>query len=587
MASTSVLSSFKKLFHILNVSEKRQLIMAASMAFFVALMEVITAISIALFAQSLVRPENVYMHLHKYHLIKTGFNPQQILLYMAILCGVTYLIKNVGASFDVFHQNKVIQRIGLNIKKRLLQKYMGLSYEKYITRNSSIPLSVMNTDINRAINYGLVQMMGIFSEGLVFVILIAFIVYVNPVFALVIFAVGALIALLMIKYLLPLSYRLGDNLSTSTKATNFHLVQLLHTFKEVVLAAKEAKFSKSYNEQAVTMADANCLFNVFQHFPRIIIETIFIGLFVLSVVYLCLTKQSSAHIMALMGGYLYAAFRLMPGLNRIITQLNNAKSAIKSIDMVDEEFKLNDDTLQSLQSVTDFSFTSMIRLQDVNFKYASEDRMILQHINLTISKGECVGVVGSTGSGKSTLIDLMLGLLQPTSGDITIDGKYPVNCRQWHEMIGYVPQSLNLIDDSIKANIAFGDETELVDERHIASLIKQVQLTHLVAKLEKGVETPVGERGVQLSGGERQRIAIARALYTDPDVLIFDEATSALDTETESQMMETIYSVAKDHTVIMVAHRISTLKGCDRIFVFEEGALKSVTTYDELIEETI
>jgi ATP-binding cassette subfamily C protein len=184
---------------------------------------------------------------------------------------------------------------------------------------------------------------------------------------------------------------------------------------------------------------------------------------------------------------------------------------------------------------------------------------------LEIKKGESIGIVGETGSGKSTFIDLLLGLLRPTQGIILVDKQYPVNAKQWHEKIGYVPQSIYLTDDTIEANIAFGLEADMIDAGRLLQVIKEAQLEDFVQKLPDGVQTVVGERGVRLSGGERQRIAIARALYRNPEVLIFDEATSALDTETEARLMETINAVSKDRTVIMVAHRLSTLEKCDRV----------------------
>ena len=202
------------------------------------------------------------------------------------------------------------------------------------------------------------------------------------------------------------------------------------------------------------------------------------------------------------------------------------------------------------------------------------------NFDLEIKKGECVGFVGETGSGKSTLIDIILGLLKPTAGSILIDNLYPVNSYQWHQKIGYVPQATYLIDDTIEANIAFGEKIEKIDHAHLLKVIEDAQLSSFISQLPSGVKTIVGERGIKLSGGERQRISIARALYRNPEVLIFDEATSALDNDTERRLMETIYSVSKNRTVIMIAHRLSTLNRCDRIINISHGQISDKVKQD-------
>jgi ATP-binding cassette subfamily C protein len=219
-------------------------------------------------------------------------------------------------------------------------------------------------------------------------------------------------------------------------------------------------------------------------------------------------------------------------------------------------------------------------LKDVCFRYLNTEKDALSHVSFEIKKGECIGIVGETGSGKSTLIDLILGLLRPYHGSLLIDGEYPVNAPEWHKKIGYVPQSTYLTDNSIEKNIAFGEEE--VDAEKLNFAIDAAQLRKFVDAFPQGVQTVVGERGVRLSGGERQRIAIARALYRNPEVLIFDEATSALDSETEARLMETISSVSKNRTVIMIAHRVSTLANCHRIIVMDQGKLSRSVTYSDL-----
>ena len=275
-------------------------------------------------------------------------------------------------------------------------------------------------------------------------------------------------------------------------------------------------------------------------------------------------------------------FRLMPSLNRMISQLGILKGSIPSLCKIFDEMQINRKQT-TIAKCPEFCFEKTINVECVSFHYEQSNKNILKNVSFQINRGESVGFVGKTGSGKSTLLDLILGLLKPTSGSISIDGKYPVNTKEWHHRIGYVPQAVYLTDESIAANIAFGEEE--IDVARLQKCIETAQLSELIEKLPQKAETVVGERGIRLSGGERQRIAIARALYRKPDVIIFDEATSALDNKTEKVLMETINTLTKNYTVIMVAHRVSTLKDCHRIFAVESGKVTQVEYND--IRESI
>jgi ATP-binding cassette subfamily C protein len=264
----------------------------------------------------------------------------------------------------------------------------------------------------------------------------------------------------------------------------------------------------------------------------------------------------------------------MPGLNRVINLLNAFKAAIPSIERVYKEYTTVS-AKESYVDVPEFVFEGCIELKDISFCYPNVKKNALQNISFQIKKGECIGVVGETGSGKSTLIDVLLGLLKPQKGTVLIDGKYPVGSYQWHQKIGYVPQSVYLTDDTIESNIAFGEKE--IDALRLNTAIDAAQLRKFIDQLPDAAKTFVGERGIRLSGGERQRISIARALYRNPEVLIFDEATSALDNETEARLMETINAVSQSRTVIMIAHRLTTLKDCDRIVMMDSGQANQIT----------
>ena len=430
----------------------------------------------------------------------------------------------------------------------------------------------------------MVAIASILSEGVIFLALIGMIIYMNPSLALTIFAIGGVVSVGVIKGVLPRFYRFGQKLQETALYSGQNLIQFFHAFKEIVLLGKRESFIEAYQVHARKKASIQAIQTSLNALPRMVIEILFVGLFVTTIAYLCLDQESPVQMIGILGGYLYAGFRLMPGLNRIINQLNVFKSVIPSIERVHQEYTMVA-AKENYVDVPGFQFNQNIELKDLSFKYLNTEKNALSHVYLQIQKGECVGIVGETGSGKSTLVDLILGLLKPYQGSILVDGQYPVHSYGWHQKIGYVPQSIYLTDDTIEKNIAFGEKE--LDLNRLNLAIDAAQLRKFIDALPEGAKTVVGERGIRLSGGERQRIAIARAFYRNPEVLIFDEATSALDNDTEARLMETINAVSKDRTVIMIAHRLTTLKDCHRIVVMDKGCVKQVTDYNSLQNKVV
>ncbi|MBX9804130.1 MAG: ABC transporter ATP-binding protein/permease [Alphaproteobacteria bacterium] len=576
MSTPSIYSAIQKLRSLLTREEKIKWLGIMGFALVTSLLEVLTATVIVVFAQVLNQPESGQKYLKRLGILQE-ISPGRVVLYIAMIVGAVYLIKNLVAAAEVFYQNFSIQKMNYHFKNKLLHRYAEADYGFYLTRNSSLGMQVVGGDAEQMFSAGMVSIASIISESIVFLCLISMVIYMNPSLALTIFGIGAIFSVGVAKGVLPRFYRFGLKLQEATGGAHHNLLQFLHAFKEIILLGKREAFINAFEYYSCKKSKILAIQTAVNALPRMVIEILFVGIFVTTIAFLCLEQDSPVEMMGILGGYLYAGFRLMPGLNRMINQLNIFKSVIPCIERVHHEY-MTAAAKENYIDVPNFQFKEGIRFNNMSFRYLNTKKYALSDINLEIKKGECVGIVGETGSGKSTLVDLILGLLKPSEGSILVDGKFPVHSYQWHQKIGYVPQSVYLTDDTIEANIAFGEKE--VDDSRLDRAIDAAQLRKFMNALPEGAKTIVGERGVRLSGGERQRIAIARALYRNPEVLIFDEATSALDNDTEARLMDTIHAVSQDRTVIMIAHRLSTLKDCDRILEFSGG--KCMTNNSEL-----
>lgn len=576
MKTPSIFSAIVKMRSLLSKKEKLKWIIIVSFAFCTSALEMLTAVVIVGFAQVLNRPESGQIYM-----TKLGFADNlphyHIVLFMVSICGVVYLIKNIVAAVEVFYQNFTIQKMNYHFKNKILHRYAKVDYGFYLTRNASFGLTVVGTDIEKMFSGGMISLASVLSESIIFFFLIAMLVYMKPSLAFIIFGIIVIFCFFIIKILLPQFYRFGQKLQESALHCGQTLLQFFYGFKEIVLLGKRDAFISAYQFHARKSSHIQAMQKAIDSLPRIIIEVLFVAVFVLTISIQCLRHEAPIEMIGILGGYLYVGFRLMPGLNRLINLLNSFKVAIPSIERVYEEYHTVG-VKENYIDIPNFSYEKSINFKKVNFSYQNTEKNALSLVNLEIKKGECIGIVGETGSGKSTFIDLLLGLLRPNSGEILIDNRYPVNSYQWHAKIGYVPQSLYLVDDTIEANIAFGEDAAEVNQEQLNKVIQDAQLTKFIKQLPNGVKTLVGDRGVLLSGGERQRIAIARALYRDPEVLIFDEATSALDNETEETLMKTIRVVSKNRTVIMIAHRLSTLKDCNRVIEVNSGQIVKINS---------
>jgi ABC-type multidrug transport system fused ATPase/permease subunit len=361
--------------------------------------------------------------------------------------------------------------------------------------------------------------------------------------------------------------------------------QGLGAVKDVQVLGREDWFVNEHRERQKLDAELLRRINTVQAVPRLWLEVMAMaGLAGLVAIMLATGKDVDA-IIPTVGLFAATSFKVLPSINKVVNSKQTLKVSRSTIETIHHDLDLPVG-LSSIIENSSFQFESVV-VDRLNFKYEQSEFLVLTDINLKINSGEAVGFVGQSGSGKSTLIDIMLGLLDPQSGSVSINGQSLEDVKQsWQKTIGYIPQTIFLMDDSLRRNIAIGISDNEIDEVAIVEALKSAQLEDFVASLPEGLDTVVGERGVRLSGGQRQRIGIARALYHRPSVLVLDEATSSLDTETEHGVMQAVQALQGDKTVIIVAHRLSTVEYCDRLYRLDAGRIVDEGTFDEVMNRS-
>lgn len=565
------------IFKIFNKKDKIKLVFLFALIMLLGIVEILSISLIMPFMALIANPElvNTNSYLHTAYAFLGLGSVNQFIFVLGVLVLCFLLISNTYAAIISWASLNFSFSQGHQIAKRLLTAYIKQPYVFYLTRHSSVLVKNISSEVMRMIHMVLNPFLILGKAIFVTAAILLLLFIIDPMLALIICAIlGGLYVLFSFAVRRRL-VKLGEMAISMRNRETQCLNEALQGIKDIKLLGKENSVLDEfayYSSKAASYEAENCAFGTL---PRYLLEVIAFGGILVIILYLLKIKQDITQILPLVSLYAFAGYRLMPLLQNIINSLANIRYNIPVLHLLENELKLfeNNEACVPPESIKPIVFNEKLTFKHVNYAYPSADKNIINDLSLTIYKNTTVGFVGKTGVGKTTVIDLLLGLLTPNQGEIYIDNTLLAQdtVRAWQDCIGYVSQYIYLHDTSIAKNIALGLKDEEIDLNKIQYAAKLAHIHDFIMnELPQGYQTEVGEQGVRLSGGQRQRIAIARALYHDPQVLIFDEATSALDTVTEQAVMQALDSLNHKKTIILIAHRLSTLKNCDQVFTLGE-----------------
>ncbi len=512
------------------------------------------------------------------------------ILIMCALIGI-YVIKNVYLFMQYKLTYSFIYTNQFRTSERMMRNYMRRRYEFFLSADTAVIQRSITSDVNNM--YALIlALLTMFSDGVVSVCVVAYCLIQSGVLTILLAIVMVILMLIIKKVLQPIMHRAGTENQDFYSSLFKWISQTVLGIKEVKVTGRETYFVGQYNKAGKGYVGAVQKYNLYNSIPKLLIETVCVATMMIYIIVLVATGSSTENMLSVLATLAAASLVLLPAVNRINNQINqiaylepffmnvsdNLRDEIGE-DKTNLTFAKGDDTRLPLKE--------KITLKDITFAYPGTDKKIFDKASLDIRAGESVGIVGTTGAGKSTIVDVLLGLLIPQEGEIVVDDTVITqrdaapgsdrmrDYRSFLKNIGYIPQMIYMLDDTIRRNVAFGIEDEKISDERVWEVLREAQMEEFIKSLPDGLDTTVGERGIRLSGGQRQRLSIARALYHDPEILILDEATAALDGDTEAAIMHSINYFQGRKTLIIIAHRLQTIEKCDHVYRVEDGHIKT------------
>jgi len=582
---------FKKLIFLLSSNERKQAFLLLLMILVMALLDVIGVASILPFMVVLTDPTLVETNFILNEMFKLSNilgveNIEEFLFVLGVIVFMLLLSSLAFKAFTSYVQVRFVQMRQYSIGRRLVEGYLNQPYSWFLNRHSADLGKTVLSELSEVVGGGMAPLMELIAKGIVTVFLVTLLIIADPKLAIAVgLSLGGLYGLI---YKLASKYinQIGKERLKNNQLRFTAISEAFGAAKEVKVGRLEETYTNRFADPAKIYARNLAAVKVISSLPRYGLEAIAFGGILLIILYLMVNTGSFNSALPILSLYAFAGYRLMPALQQIYNSITALTFVKPSVDKLCDDIKnLKPQNINKNQSI--IPLENQITLKNIYYDYPNSSKTTLKNINLNISAKSTVGLVGTTGSGKTTTVDIILSLLEPQKGTLEVDDQVITtqNSKAWLRSIGYVPQHIYLSDDTVAANIAFGIASKNIDQEVIEKVSKIANLHEFVInELPKKYQTTIGERGVRLSGGQRQRIGIARALYHNPKVLILDEATSALDNFTEKVVMDAIDNLSKDITIILIAHRLSTVKKCDKIYLLEKGELKNEGTFEELIK---
>lgn len=509
-------------------------------------------------------------------------NANTLIYIVCIGVILVYLIKNIYFIFYTWLVKKYTYKIKREIGTRVMESYMSQGYIFFVENNSARLLRGITLDVN-AVNGIISNFFNLATKLLTILIIGFFILFMEPFMAISLLLLSVLCILSIHLFYKNSMKRNGELVREVSSRNNRACLEMIHGSKEVLVTGRQDYFKKRYVSSLTEYNDCNIKIEMATTIPAYIIETVCIIGLLLTIVIQIGSRGVTTDMIASLSAIAVAAFRILPSVGTVTSALNAIRSSIPSFnaayDTIQIVNKLEAESVQRKEKNIAggdeaIRLKNELSINHIYYRYPRTDKYILEDVSLKIKVKSSIGLIGTSGAGKSTFVDVLLGLLEPESGGILMDGRdISLLGKAWNRSIGYVPQSIYLVDEDIRSNIAFGVERENIDDVKIWRALEMAQLSEFVKGQPQGLDTRVGEWGVKFSGGQRQRVAIARALYTNPDILVLDEATAALDNETEEALMEAIDALQGQKTLIVVAHRLTTIKRCDLIYEVKDGKM--------------
>ena len=578
----SVLGKFNKL---LNAKQKSRLAILGLVTVIGAFLEVIGVSLMLPLITAIMQPDIITSNKYIVYICNIlDLHSHRTFVIVCIIAVIfVFIFKDFFLMMQYYIQARFVCNNQFAMQQKMLSGFLNRPYEFFLNAESGEILRVVQSDVPAT--YALLTtVLGMFTESVVALAISVTIFIIDPLMTTFVIVMMAVVVIAIAKLVKPVLKKKGEEQLINNSLMYKWLIQSITGIKEIKVGGKEDFFRDNFEISGKKYISAEKWRTVFSNIPRLMIEMVSVCSTLAFIAFMIYKGREIETLVPTLGAFAMAAMKLMPSANRIVAGINQVVFQLPSLNKLLEDIEMFEEDEKKYSSyrknnsdkaLKDLTFNDKIELKNITYSYQNSDRLILDKANMIIPIGKSIGIVGASGSGKTTAVDILLGILLAKEGEVLTDGiNVMEHYSEWLSNIGYIPQSIFMLDDDIKSNVAFGVKKEEQDEERVWEALREAQLEDFVRGLKDGIYTQIGERGMRLSGGQKQRIGIARALYSNPAVLVFDEATSALDSETEAAVMSSINGLHGKKTMIIIAHRLQTIKECDIVYRVGDGKIK-------------